>query len=148
MQIDPLPIPTLSPSTPASMRFLAWAAVTTESKIQIKRWNLPRATTFGNAVSLARCTTSTQLPPALIINNVYSSLTVTADDLKIGVFGLDVFDHFELIDGVTLGGILRARGSITLESMNLAIIGRMKLYLTNQIIFNRRIIAIDHHTSQ
>lgn len=29
MQMEPLPIPTLSPSTPASIRFLAWAAVTT-----------------------------------------------------------------------------------------------------------------------
>ena len=29
IQIEPLPIPTLSPSTPASIRFFAWAAVTT-----------------------------------------------------------------------------------------------------------------------
>lgn len=32
MQMEPQPIPTLRASTPASIKFLAWAAVTTEEE--------------------------------------------------------------------------------------------------------------------
>ena len=37
MQIDPLPIPTRKPSTPASIKFFAWAAVTT---VNVQRNNI------------------------------------------------------------------------------------------------------------
>jgi len=40
IQMDPLPMPTLRPSTPASMRFLAWAAVTTETKSTTNQYNI------------------------------------------------------------------------------------------------------------
>lgn len=36
IQMDPLPIPTRSPSTPQSIRFLAWAAVTTTTSQQMR----------------------------------------------------------------------------------------------------------------
>ncbi len=34
MQIEPQPIPTLNASTPASIRFFAWAAVTTTERTE------------------------------------------------------------------------------------------------------------------
>lgn len=40
IQMEPLPIPTLSPSTPASIRFLAWAAVTTAAERGRQRCSL------------------------------------------------------------------------------------------------------------
>lgn len=69
MQIDPLPIPTRKPSTPASIKFLACAAVTTV----IRRTSLY----------------------AFKVN--YGILrTVAANYLQVGVMLLDVLDHVNL----------------------------------------------------
>lgn len=45
--MEPLPIPTLSASTPASIRFFAWAAVTTADDRR-KQKNIPRIASSSN----------------------------------------------------------------------------------------------------
>lgn len=72
MQMEPQPIPTLRASTPASMRFLAWAAVTTvkKSKCASRSALSPSMWTAAAPVSTQCyfCQTHHFLPPPAALN--------------------------------------------------------------------------------
>lgn len=42
----------------------------------------------------------------LITHLVLTSLTIASNDLEVGVLLLDVFDHIDLEDGISLGRVL------------------------------------------
>jgi hypothetical protein len=121
-------MPTRSPSTPASIRFLAWAAVTTgggggrqRNNLRIDVPNLPRGflgsrsspPTKVSKTHPAHCPPFQEQCHHLEVlkdskedRREDSTLTIPPNHLKVGVLLLDVVHHGDLIHRVPLGGIL------------------------------------------
>ncbi len=86
MQMEPLPIPTLRASAPASIKFFAWAAVTTATDRQ------PMLTVCLQILC----------PKSLCLK-----LTIAADDLYVRIFLFYVLNNINLKDGISLGRVLK-----------------------------------------
>lgn len=50
------------------------------------------------------------VPPILNHRHQCPSLTISSNDLEIGVFFFDILDHIDLENGVALGRVLRQKG--------------------------------------
>lgn len=87
MQMEPQPMPTLRASTPASIRFLACAAVTTRERQ--RRRNSVRAWTWNRSFETAVV------------------FTVSTNHLEFRVFLLDVVYRVDLVHRISLGGVLQ-----------------------------------------
>lgn len=83
-------MPTLRASTPASMRFFAWAAVTTRGRQTHKKISVG----VGRLSVMARHE---------------QAVTVPTNHLEFRVFLLDVVYSVDLIHGVPLGGVLQKK---------------------------------------
>lgn len=113
MQMEPQPMPTRSPSTPASIKFLAWAAVTTgdggsrQRNVRIARphpaqeyprvlFYLPQPKVLGQAHATPLPGT-TSLPRSSEGLKGYPALTIPPNHLEVGVLLLDIVHHGNLI---------------------------------------------------
>lgn len=88
-------MPTLRASTPASMRFFAWAAVTTRGRQTHKKIS----------VGAGRLSVMVRHEQAV---------TVSTNHLEFRIFLLDVVYRVDLIHRVSLGGVLKKKQNDTI----------------------------------
>lgn len=84
MQMEPQPMPTLRASTPASIRFLAWAAVTTADEEEEEE----EETTESGSVMVV---------PTGSTRKAEARLTISSHHLQLRILLLDVIDYVDLI---------------------------------------------------